>query len=84
MLLQGIIPLAIEVGNQKKLKNKKKEDMNQEDLEDNIEKVAIEGNLSPKQIQTLSANHGKQHKKGKNSNGSTMQTMSHTLKSKSK
>ncbi|KAF3653375.1 putative phospholipid hydroperoxide glutathione peroxidase [Capsicum annuum] len=37
MVLEGISPLAIGAGNLMKLTNKKKEDMDKEDLEDNIE-----------------------------------------------
>lgn len=50
--------------------NKNKEDMDNDDLGDNINKVAIEGNLSPKQIQSLNAKHGKQHKRSRNTSGS--------------
>lgn len=38
--------------------------MDIEDLEDNINIMAIKGNLSPKHIDKLKANHGKQKKKG--------------------
>lgn len=48
------------------MSNKRGEELDEEDQEDNIEKIAIEGNLSPKQIDTLKASHGKQKKKRKN------------------
>lgn len=84
MVWEGIVPLVIEAENQTELSNKKKEDMDNKDLEDNIEKVMLEGNFSPKQIQELIAKHGKLHRRGKISSESTMQTRSHMLKSISK
>lgn len=47
-VIEGIVPLEIQAGNQIKVSNKRKKDLDGEDVDDNIEKVAIEGNLSPK------------------------------------
>lgn len=73
IVIEGVFPLAIEVRNQMEITNKQKEDMDGEDLEDNIEKANIKGNLSPKQIEIMRVNYGKQKKEGKNVNASTMQ-----------
>lgn len=54
--------------------------MDGEDLKDNIEKLAIEGTLSPKQIEIIRANHHKQQRNGKNENKCTIITRSHTSK----
>lgn len=59
MLLEGILPLAIEAGNLMEIVNKKKKDLDTKDLVDNINKVAVKGNLSPKQNQPLNARHRK-------------------------
>ncbi|XP_047259240.1 uncharacterized protein LOC124891567 [Capsicum annuum] len=45
MVLEGILPLAIEVGNMMEAINNNKEDMDVEDLVDNIDNVEDEGNL---------------------------------------
>lgn len=55
----------------------RKKDLNEDDPKRNIEKVSIEGNLSPKQINIIKAAHGKHHKKGGSANASSMQTRSH-------
>lgn len=74
-MFEGIVHLAIETGNPMELTNKKKEY-----LEDNIEKIAVERNLSLKQIQSLSAKYGKQQRRGRITSGTTMLIKSHTSK----
>lgn len=78
MVLDGVLPLAIQTKNQMEFSNKKNKDLDEDDLDENIEKVVVEGNLSPKQIDTIKATNGKQTNKGKISNTNTMQTRSHT------
>lgn len=52
MVIEIVVPLAIQVANQIDFSNKRKEDLDEDDLEKNIDKVSIEGNLSPKLIQS--------------------------------
>lgn len=79
--MEGIVPLAIDVGKQKEISKVKNVDMDDEDLEDNIRQVANETNLYPKKVLQLSAKHGKQKKKNKKPAESTIQTRSHLTKS---
>lgn len=81
IVLWGILPLTINAGNLMEILNKKKENLDTEDLVDNIDKVAVEGNISRNQIQSLNVRNGKQHKSGKNTGANTMQTRSHMSKS---
>lgn len=62
-VLEDIIPLIIEVGNMIEWMNNKKDDMDDEDMRDNIENTAIEGNLSPKQVNVLKTKKGKHIKR---------------------
>lgn len=48
LIMEGIVPLAINVGKQMEISNVKKVDMDEEDLEDNIKNVVDEADLSPK------------------------------------
>ncbi|KAK6791965.1 hypothetical protein RDI58_011046 [Solanum bulbocastanum] len=57
-------PYAIQMDNQVEICNIREENLNLDDLDDTINKVAIEGNMSPKQIDKMKINLGKQKKKG--------------------
>lgn len=57
--------------------------MDGEDLEDNLQKIATKGNLSPKKIDKLKISQGLQKKKDKGSRASSMQTKS-SAKNKSR
>lgn len=52
--------------------NKNNEDLDEIDLEDNINKVAIEANLLAKQIDSMKAKQEKQQKKGRNASSTTI------------
>lgn len=67
-----MIPLAIQVGNQLEFCNKNKDDLDEEDLENNIDKVVIEGNLPPYQIDIMKTTKGKKYKKVKNTGAPIM------------
>lgn len=74
MVIEGVIPLTIYFANQMEFRNKRRNDLDEDDLEKNIDKVAIEGNLSPKQIEIIKVAQGNHIKKGKRASASTMQT----------
>lgn len=59
MIIEGVEPLVMETWSVIEIVNKNKQDLDAEDLGDNIDKVALEENLSPKQIQSLSAKYGR-------------------------
>lgn len=65
MIRERVKPLEMEAGNIMELVNNNKEDLDSEDLVDNIDKVAVEGNLSPNQIHSLSAKNGKSRRRVK-------------------
>lgn len=66
MIIEAVEPLAIEAERMMEVVNKNKENLDGEYFGDNIDKIVIDGNLSPKKIQTLSTKHGiKQKKKSK-------------------
>lgn len=77
-VMERVLPLAIQATHQMEFSNKNKHELDDEDLEKNIDKIALEGDLSPKKIDTIKASQGKKHKKGKNTGVSTMQTRSHS------
>jgi len=54
----------LQVDNQMAISNGDKDNMDTEDLEEAVNRVAIEGNLSPKQIENLKEMHGKHKRKG--------------------
>lgn len=83
MVIGGMVLLAIQVVSQIDFSNKIKKTLDVDDIDKNIYKVAIEGNLSPKQIDTIKASLGKQKKKDKGANASIMQTRNF-LKNKSR
>lgn len=64
--------------------NSKKVDLDIEQLLDNIDEAAVEGDLSLNQIKSLKTKHGKHSKRIKNISASSMQTRSHTSKLASK
>lgn len=47
-VMVGVLTLAVKAKNQMEVSNKNKIDLDDEDLEKNIDNVAIEGDLSPK------------------------------------
>lgn len=53
MVLEGILPLVIEARNMLEIMNIRTEDLDTEELVDNIDKVTVERNMSPKQIKSL-------------------------------
>lgn len=55
--------------------------MDEEDLDDNINQIADEVDLSPKKISQFRTNHGKQKKKNRKPTKSTIQKKSHISKS---
>lgn len=54
-VMEDIMPLAIQVEKQLACSNKDNTVIDEDDLEDTIDRVGIEGNLSPKQIDRLKA-----------------------------
>lgn len=64
--------------------NSKKKDLYTEDLVDNINGVAMGGDLSPKQIKSLQTKHDEHIKINKNIGAILILTSSHTSKSTSK
>lgn len=83
MVIENILPLAIQAENQTEYSNIGKLSLDEEDLTNNIEKVGIEGNLSPRHIEKLKTNQGIQKKKDKGVKTSLMQTRN-SLKNTSK
>lgn len=47
-IIEGVEPLAMDAGSMIKVVDENNEDLNDEDLEDNIAKIAVERDLSPK------------------------------------
>lgn len=45
MVLDGVLTFAIQIRNQVKFSNTRKEDLDEDDLEENIKNVALEGNI---------------------------------------
>ncbi|XP_047252236.1 uncharacterized protein LOC124887098 [Capsicum annuum] len=75
-VLEDIMPLVVQVEKQLQYSNKENAIMNEDNLEETINKLRIDGNLSPKQIDRLKEKQGipqKNHRVGKTS---TMQTRS--------
>lgn len=79
-----MLPLVMEAGNMIEMVNRKNKDLDVDDLVDDIDRVLVEGDLSPKQIQSLNTKHGKQQKIIKSTGARMIQTWSHMLKSLSK
>lgn len=75
-VIEDVILLEIQAVNQIEFNNIGKRNLDVEDLDKNIEKVDIEGNLSPKQIDKMRESQGIQNKKDKGANASSMQTRS--------
>lgn len=59
------MPLAIHTKNQNDFSNREKNCLDEDDLDENIKKIAIEENLSTKQIDKLKASQRIQKKKNK-------------------
>lgn len=57
-VMEDIFPLAIQVEKQITSSNKDNVVLDEDDLKDTIDKVGLEGNLSPKQIDKLKTNRG--------------------------
>lgn len=75
---ERILPLTVQDKHQLEFFNKNKHELNDEDLERNIDKVLLEGDLSPKKIDTINVAWERKYKKGKNTWATTMQTKSHS------
>lgn len=73
-------PFAVHIESQIEVSNKKRKHLDEEDREDNNERIAIERNLSPKQIDTLNSSFKKQKNKGKVPHTNVIQARSHTSK----
>lgn len=76
MVIEGVVPLAIKAGNQIEFSNNRKYELDEDYLERNIDKMPIEANLSPKQIDIFKAIQRKKIKKGKWAIATTMHTRS--------
>lgn len=84
MVLEGISPLAITSQDQVEAYNKNKKDLDENVLDDNIDQIAKEADLSPKQVIALKANQKKKTKKRNNiTSSAAMNTRSQSTKSKS-
>lgn len=75
-ILEDVIPLEIQVEHQIELSNSWRVDLDEENLGKNIDKVAMEGDLSPKQVAKIKAYKGLQWRKGTKVKASSMQTRS--------
>lgn len=64
-IIERVEPLAMEAESMMEVMNENNEDLDDEDQEYNIDKMANEGDLSPKKIKSLSAKHGSKQKKKK-------------------
>lgn len=86
MVIKGILPIAIKLENLLESCNKAKEGLNGTNLDDNINQVTKEADLSPNQIEPLKEKQGRAKKKNQSSSTSlaTMHTKSHTAKTKSR
>lgn len=82
-VVEDVMPLAVHTENRIDFSNREKICLDEEDLEKNIEKIAIASNLSSKQIDKLKMSQGIQRKKDKRARASSMQTRS-SLKNKSR
>lgn len=77
-VIEGVLILAVSFYHQLEFSNKNKHELDDEDLERNIGKVAIEGDLSPKQIDTINVAQGRKYKNSKNTCATTIETRSHS------
>lgn len=63
MILEDVLPIAMEIGNLIEMVNSMKEDLDDEKSENNIAKSAAEGDLCTDQVQSLNIKHGKKKKR---------------------
>lgn len=58
MVIENILPLAIQVENQEEFSNEDNADLDGGDLTKTIEQIEVEGNLSLRQIEKMKSNQG--------------------------
>lgn len=73
-VMENILPLAIQVDNQKEVSNRDNADLDEGDMNKTIYQIGVEGNLSPRQIEKMKSSQGIQKMKEKGFKTSSMQT----------